>query len=311
MMEREAFFKLETDQVARLVRANGPKVCVLPINGTRRWFMLEHAVHSGADSEAAYLDAMIAAYIRLFKLLFDHGLHTVLSPAFGPDLMARGEDYARMAATGWVTMVGHPDFVDFCERYRVRIRFYGDYVQAFAPTSFAHLVDVFEDLEARTADHDRCRLFFGLFAHDATERVAGIGAHYYQEHGHLPDRKQIVEAYYGEVVEPVDLFIGFDKFSAFDMPLLATGSEDLYFTIAPSPYLNERQLYAILYDHLYARRTEPDYAAIGSEEWSLMQRFYHLNLGNVLGIGTVRDGIWYPLPQVELPEPLKGFVERD
>ncbi|MBN1583971.1 MAG: hypothetical protein JXA89_24900 [Anaerolineae bacterium] len=309
-MNREAFFKLGTDQVAQLVRENGSKVCVLPINGTRRWFMLEDAPRSEVDFETAYLEAMIAAYIRLFTLLFDHGLHTILSPAFGPDLMARGEDYARMAASGWTKMVGHPDFVDFCTRYQVRIRFYGDYARAFAPTSFAHLVDVFEQLETRTADHDRCRLFFGLFAHDATERVADIAVRFYQEHGHTPDRAQIVQAYYGEVVEPVDLFIGFDKFCAFDMPLLTTGSEDLYFTIAPSPYLNKRQLYAILYDHLYARRIEPDYEAIGPDGWSLMRHFYHSNLGNVLGIGTVIKGIWYPLPQVELPDEFE-LVERN
>ncbi len=35
--------------------------------------------------------------------------------------------------------------------------------------------------------------------------------------------------YYGEYVAPVDLFVGFDKFCTFDMPLIATGDEDLYF----------------------------------------------------------------------------------
>ena len=303
-MEREKFWNLTTNQVAQLVRENGPQVCVFPVNGTRRWFMLERAPVPEADFKVAYLEAMIECYVRLFKLLFDHGLDTILSPAFGPDLMARGDDYTQMAAAGWVQMVKHPDFVDFCETYQVGILLYGDYANVFASTPFAHLLDVFDELAARTADHDRHRLFFGLFAHDATESVAEIAIRFYQEHGHAPDKRQIVKAYYGEYVEPVDLFIGFDKFSTFDMPLLATGSEDLYFTVAPSPYLNAQQLRAILYDHLYARRAEPDYSAIGSDGWSLMHNFYRSNLGNALGVGTVRDGIWYPLPQVELPDAL-------
>ena len=40
-MELESFLQLPLEEAARLVRADGPKVAVFPINGTRRWFMLE------------------------------------------------------------------------------------------------------------------------------------------------------------------------------------------------------------------------------------------------------------------------------
>ena len=33
------FLRLPTDEVARVVRASGTKVCVFPFNGTRRWFL--------------------------------------------------------------------------------------------------------------------------------------------------------------------------------------------------------------------------------------------------------------------------------
>ena len=66
-----------------------------------------------------------------------------------------------------------------------------------------------------------------------------------------------------KTLPPVELFIGFDKFTVFDMPLLTTGEEDLYFSVSPSPYMTIRQLRAILYDHLYVRRTpEPDYTTL-------------------------------------------------
>jgi len=108
-------------------------------------------------------------------------------------------------------------------------------------------------------------------------------------------------------VQPVNIFIGFDRFSAFDMPLVATGNEDLYFTVSPSPYLSERQLRRILYDHLYTRRAaEPDYESLSKEAVEHMRAFYQINQDLTQGVGILRDGFWYPLPQVALPP---GFME--
>ena len=153
--------------------------------------------------------------------------------------------------------------------------------------------------------------------------VAGLAVRYYLEHGRVPDRRALVEMYYGEVVGPVDFFIGFGKLRAFDMPLVATGREDLYFTISPSLYLTQRQLRRILYDHLWARtRTKADLqpdevnAAVDSrpgvqtgqtgelsaDDLASMKRFYKANLGRTLGVGTRhQSGRWHPLPQVEAP----------
>jgi tuberculosinol/isotuberculosinol synthase len=308
-VDTETFQNLPTAEVARLVRAAGPKVCVFPINGTRRWFMLEHNWEQDVDSPAMYLEVMIQRHVELYQLLFDHGLGTLLTPSFGPDIMERGEDYVQMAAEGLSRLATHPKLLEFYEAYQVRVRFYGDYRKFFDPTPYAYLSDRFDEVTARTLSHNRHRLFFGLFAHDATETVAEIAVRFYQKHGRLPDKRQIVTAYYGEYVEPVDLFIGFDKFCAFDMPLVATGEEDLYFTVSPSPYLTVRQLRDILYDHLYTRcQGEPDYVAMEPGDWALMRDFYRANSGKTLGVGTKQKhgGFWYPLPQVELPD---GFAE--
>jgi hypothetical protein len=225
----------------------------------------------------------------------------LLTPCFGPDILERGEDYMGMAAEGLSFLASHPDFLRFYDRHRVRVRFYGDYERYFGATPYAYLVDVLDEVRARTAHHSRHRLFFGLFAHDATQTIAELAVGYYARHGQVPDRRALVELYYGEYVDPVDLFIGFDKCAAFDMPLVATGNEDLYFTVCPSLYLDARQLRAILYDHLYTRRGEADYAALGPDEWAYMADFYRANRGKTLGLGTQRQGIWYPLPQVGLP----------
>jgi tuberculosinol/isotuberculosinol synthase len=304
-LDAKTFRHLETTEVARMVRAAGPKVCVFPINGTRRWFMLEHAAELDReqDSVAAYLDIAGKRHVELYRLLFDHGVDTLLTPVFGPELLGRGEEYMHIAAAGLAQLATHPLFQAFYRDFRVRVRFYGDHRRFFSSTPYAHLSDLFDQVTAQTLEHDRCRLFFGVCAHDPVETVAELAVRYHAQHGSTPDRTTLVAQYYGEYVPPVDLFIGFDRFWAFDMPLVATGAEDLYFTVSPSPYLTEAQLRDILYDHLYARRgEEPDYASMETHEWIWMRQFYAANQGRTLGIGAKRAGFWVPLPQVVWPE---------
>lgn len=303
-MDLETFLNLSTDEVARTVRQEGPKVCVFPINGTRRWFMLEHRAGSASASDR-YLDIMTNRHIELYKLFFDHGVDTLLTPIFGPDLLKRGDEYVRMAVEGMAYLGTHSDFLDFYRDYDVRVRFYGDYKKFLEPTRHSHLTEIFDEATEKTLSYDQYRLFFGVFAHDAAETIAELSVDYYNEHGHIPDKCTIVKLYYGEYVAPVDFFIGFDKFSAFDMPIVSTGEEDLYFTVAPSPYLTVRQLRVILYDHIYVRpEGETDYSDLDMDDWSLMRDFYQTNLGKTQGVGArqAQGGFWYPLPQVELPK---------
>ena len=303
-MKQEEFLALATDEIAHLVRQAGPKVCVFPVNGTRRWFMLEHPL-GDQDPVTPYLDAAWRRHVELYQLLFDHGIDTLLTPVFGPDLLDRGEEYVKMAAAGLSGPASHSIFVDFYDAYDVRVRFYGDYHKFFEPTPYRHLRGLFDQITEHTSAHRQFRLFFGVCAHDATERIAELAVRYHARHGRVPDKQALIELYYGENVPPVDLFIGFDKLSTFDMPLLATGNEDLYFTVSPSPYMSERQLRTILYDHLYARPgPEPDYLAMQPQEWDLMRAFYRLNREGTLGVGAKqkKGDFWYPLPQVELPD---------
>lgn len=311
-MEAETFRTLPTEEIAQIVRNQGPRVCVFPINGTRRWFMLEHAQQAAGRSEdllAAYVTISEQRHIELYRLFFDHGITTLLTPIFGPDLSDRGEDYVRMAADGLELLTREPSLLKFYEDYGVRVRFYGDHRKYFGPTPYAYLSDRFDELTARTLHHDRFRLFFGVCANDAVETTGELAVRYYREHGQPPDKRTLIEMYYGEYIPPVDVFIGFDKFSAFDMPLISTGCEDLYFTVSPSPYLNAPQLRDILYDHLFNRRNSgPDYQAMGPDDWAAMRAFYRANLEKTCGVGTRHGpgGCWYPLPQVELPQ---EFIE--
>ncbi|HQE92338.1 MAG TPA: diterpene synthase [Anaerolineae bacterium] len=305
-MQLETFLNLPTAEVARLVREAGPQVGVFPINGTRRWLRLEHPQAVAEDFVTAYLNIAGRRHVELYQLFFDHGVDTLLTPVFGPDILTRGEGYSDLIRDGLSWFARGQDFLDFYDAYDVRVRVYGDYRRYLEPTPYAGVIDDCATLERRTAAHSRYRLFFGVCAHDAAETIAAIGVRFHQQYGRLPTKREMIATYYGEYVAPVDFFIGFDKFAAFDMPLVATGNEDLYFTVAPSLYMSARQVRTILYDHIYMRpHDENSYAEMTEADWAAMREFYEANMENTLGIGTRHPrGVWYPLPQVQLTDML-------
>jgi tuberculosinol/isotuberculosinol synthase len=307
-MDLNEFLAMPTSEVAQIVKDKGPKVCVFPINGTRRWFSLEHSESAGDDYVQTYLELSGKRHIELYKLFFDHGITTLLTPIVGPDILNRGGFYQPLLERGLRWFAVNQDFLTFYDDYDVRVRIYGDAEACLSGSVDASVLQAYEGLTQQTTSHRGYRLFFGICAHDATEKVVEIGAHFHHEHGRLPSRREIVEAYYGEYVEPVDIFIGFDRPSAFDMPLIATGREDLYFTIAPSPYFSRNTLRLILYDHLVSRHVDDaTYTTLSAENWQILADFYSRNRHHVLGLGRRHETgkFWYPLPQVDLPPELK------
>jgi hypothetical protein len=79
------------------------------------------------------------------------------------------------------------------------------------------------------------------------------------------------------------------------MPLLATGEEDLYFSLSPSPYMTKRQLRAILYDHIYVRRMpEPDYTKLSHDELRWLREYYQNNKDYAFGVGKPKFNLWLP-----------------
>jgi len=305
LLERQVFLTADDATIADVVRSKGLKVVTFPINGTRRWYLLEHAPTSDVtDPMQHYMEVAGQQHIALYEMFFKYGEHTLLTPIFGPDLMDRGAGYVQMAVAGMRYFVEDATFLDFYERYDVRVRFYGEHRKFFAGTPFAELSDLFDQIATATQHHTRHRLLIGVCANDNVRPVAEMAVDYYKQHGTVPDRDDLVVMYYGEPVPSVDLFIGFDKFAAFDMPLLTTGEEDLYFTVAPSLYLSDAQLREILYDHLFTRQMhETDYQDLTPDDWQTMRAFYHVNRHNTLGVGKrqAHGNYWYPLPQVTLP----------
>ena len=295
MIPFEQFLELPNADVAARVQSTGHKVCVFPVNGTRRWFVLEHAEKIGKDFFNAYMDEAIKNHVELCKLLFDHGIQTILAPVFGRELMHRGDEYTqRVGIDGLVRTATDPHYRQFFEQYNVKVRFYGDYRDVLAGTPYEYALKAIYEVTEATKQNTAYRLFFGVFADEVTDTIARFSVEHYLAHSSVPDKETLIRKYYGEDLPPVSLFIGFDKFSVFDMPLLANGEEDLYFSVSPSPYMTERQLRAILYDHIYVRRMpEPDYTQLSPEELGWLKAYYHQNKDHAFGVGRLKFNLWF------------------
>ena len=293
-MDRDKFLNLPAEEVAKIVRAGGSKVCVFPFNGTRRWFLLEYGRDFDGDAAENYVDLTTQSYINTYKLVFDHGVDTIVAPVFGGEIMDRGEEYMREIGANMTLLATHPTFLEFYETYGIRVHFYGDYRKQLEDTPYAYVCDAFEEVTKKTARNTQHRLFYGVCADDATATIAELSVKHFQETRETPSRRELIEKYYGEYIEKADIFIGFEKFNVFDYPMLGWGEESLYYTVAPSLYMNSQQLKKILYDYVYLRPVQdPDYFTMAEEDFEAMRKFYKVNREATFGVGEMRGGIWY------------------
>ena len=187
----------------------------------------------------------------------------------------------------------------------VRLRFYGDYEEVLNTPTFRPMLKACEELTVATASGDGPLILMGLFADAPYPHLARLSVDFAAKWGRPPNRRELVECYYGVFVPDLSLYLGFAQPALFDVPLLATGEEDLYATLTPSPDLTEKQLREILYDHLILRpMADPDYEALSDKAWAELDQYNNSYQGATLGVGRIdpTTGLWNPL----LPEPENG-----
>lgn len=294
-MDRDKFLNLPVEEVAKIVREGGSRVCVFPFNGTRRWFLLEYGRDFDGDAAQNYVELTTQGYINTYKLVFDHGIDTIVAPVFGGEILNRGDEYMREIGANMSLLATHPAFLEFYEIHGIRVHFYGDYRKKLNQTPYAHICNSFDEVTQKTAKNTKRRLFYGVWADAATETIAELSVRHFQTTGKTPSRQELIEQYYGEYIEKADIFIGFEKFNVFDYPMLGWGEESLYYTVVPSLYMDCRQLKNILYDYIYLRPVQdPDYFTMPEEDFEAMRHFYEQNREVTFGVGEMRGGIWYP-----------------
>lgn len=289
MTDLDTFVSLSDHQVARLVKEHGQQICVFPISGIRQWYTMEYGNQMSLNNPVHYMNEITQKMLDLYGMFFNQGIHTLVSPLHG--LTDDDGELLASRLRRLEILTTHSDFLSFYEKFGVRVHFFGDFRRQLAGTSFAYLTGQFERLSRHTRKNTAHRLFYGLFTGNAAENIADLSVRHFIRTGQVPNRRTMMELYYGEAIESADLFIGFDTFNPADYPLLDFANENLYFIAAPSFYLEKDQLRRILHDHLHPRQ-ELDYAQLSEGELAALKDFYRAQRHMTLGLGSLRPGTW-------------------
>jgi tuberculosinol/isotuberculosinol synthase len=282
------FLDLPTPQVAEMIRG---LTVGLPIDGTRRWFLLHYPQVWDVEE---YKRLTAQAYVAAFRMLFDHGVETILVPAFGGELMSRGQDYVREMLNGIARLAHHPAFDEFYREYNVRVRFYGDWRRQTRGLPGAEILENAID-QCPAAQHTGTRrLFYALWADDMLVSLVDDMARSKTESVEFT-REAIVTRYYGEYVKPTDIYIGFGRPTVFDVPMLVTSQTDLYYTVVPSLDLDARLFRMIVWDHFVGRWTQQEWDGLTEKDFTALRAFYAVHHDTVLGLGEIDPptGIWH------------------
>ena len=285
----DEFLRLPTPEVAEMIRG---LTMGFPVDGTRRWFLLNHPETWDVEE---YKQLTARQYTKVFAMLFDHGVETILVPAFGGELLSRGQDYVREMMDGIARLAQSSIFTDFYHNYDVRVRFYGDWRRQVQGLPGSEALTLALNSCAATRHTGSRRIFYGLWADDMLVTIVDDLARSRSEVVEFT-REAIVTRYYGEYVKPTDLYIGFGRPTVFDVPMLVTSQTDLYYTVAPSLDLDVRLFRMIVWDHLVGRWTQQEWDGLTETDLAALKTYYTSQHEAVLGLGEVdaATGIWYP-----------------
>lgn len=285
------------ERVARWVESSGHTVVMgWPFNGTRRWYLSHRRRHP--DDTRDYLETLLRRQAELHRMVFAHGVGVMMVPLFGSELLKRGEAYKEYVLGG-LSGLAEDGIYRKLFAAGLRVRFYGDYEGALDTPRLRLVLEACDGLMSATASGEGPLLMIGLFADEPYQTISRLSVEFASRHGRPPDRRELIEAYYGIPLPDLSLYLGFVQPQIFDVPLLATGKEDLYFTMNPSPDLTEPQLRGILYDHLVTRREpEVNYGELSEEARNALADYNERFSGVTVGVGRIdpATGTWMPEP---------------
>ncbi len=250
----------------------------IPFNGTRRWY-LDHFQKNPDDILTSdYVIQSTRRMRQIITMMYADGVTCVYTPLLGRDLAERGAEYMDWANDSIYLLVDE-EAMTWYQSNHVQVSSYGqlDILSADSQNLLENLAEV---TQSSTAQH---YLRYGMFADQPLSIVIEKTLILADQLGRQPTSDELVEAFYSGPRVDMQMWIGSDQPSVFDVPLVMHGATDLYFLQFPTPYLDHQLWRRLLYDILYVRGDEE---TLYPENIS-PQRF-------ITGLGHRADTHWHP-----------------
>jgi hypothetical protein len=254
--------------------------------------------------------------MKVIGTFFANGLQTLFVPCMTHGNLRRNKHYVDRAVNqGLKYILNDDEWFDFYEQNGIRIKVYGN-INLLEDLGFGHALDWITDVTDRTVKNTNHTLYFGVGCsnREEYERLVDHAIDFQKEHGRKPTREEQVEWYYNGHVDDVDFFIRPTILRDSDVqpPLISGVKTQLYFPIAPFPFLDEQNIRQIYYDLLFQRtitfgNDTENLNRLKLEQHELIRQYYENNKSVIIGTGERIGDYWLPVNNLKVPKKLNDI----
>lgn len=302
-IELKDFQFFSKNEISEVVKKSGkPQNVAIMIDGTRRLLKVEPGHNDDAWLyDQSHITALMHKSVQAADDLFDMGIEVVTGPLASYGNMQR-DNFIPTGLERLLDPLLDNFSLQILEKHNATVHFYGDLSlihNHHLGKQIERYLHFFNQLN-QTRDNPTKRILVGLgFTTDRdTVQIAHQAISLYGKTGQYPTQEDLIEAYFGISVPPIDIFIRTNEFKASGglTPLLINHDTQFYFPSSPGLIsINENNLKAILYDYLFNRNLSGghyNHAPITQIEATAIKDFYTSSQDHIAGVGKRIADIW-------------------
>lgn len=286
------------EQVREFCAVHGISSTYLPIDGTRRMFVIQSQDEIPRTEEEflnAYMSLCVDQAFRLMRTLFDLGLRTVVI-LFADDVgIARGNRYAQKTLDNFIReLSSNPDILGFVRSYQPRV-FFSGHTEALARYN-ANAPQLFSEIQRATAESKsgRTAVFHSFLDPASNYQLIADAALALAARGEAITRESLVQHVYGTPLSPIDFTIFFGPPRNHPMPQLLEDRSARFYSATPTFGLTREQIVTAIYYTALGRATPfddyKDYTAMsGAQRESLRERYTRSTHQGLLGSALYQE----------------------
>ncbi|WP_110514395.1 (+)-kolavelool synthase [Herpetosiphon llansteffanensis] len=263
------------------IRQVAPTTMVFSSGGSRRKAALANLPATG-EEYARWSHGQLLACLQLF---FRHGIKHLFLPMLLPNQFQETTPNYREHIERWVAWgAASPAMRDYYREHNWRVRLLDSQASPIIAEAAQSLHQPDDNPEQPT--------LWWFIVRDSADPWQAIFQAAHQTA--FKTRSQAIEALYGEIIPPAELFVSFGKpqINHDVLPPLLVGNLQCYWTQKPGYTLSEREFREILYDFAFLRQT---WQADKTERTKAALEFrQHWERGPILGLGQQLGPFWYP-----------------
>lgn len=301
---REEFLAQPTEEVRRIALEKGkPRVGIFIADGNRRLVMCRTRLSPTSDEfYKEYARFFVDALKESLDIFFNHGLHTLFFPLFGPSLLLRKNKFQSITIPlAYQRIFESDEWLEFYKENGIRVKAYGNLSQLEKiDVNRLNMVEGIRKMIEQTASQDKHILFFGFMAENTPGlEMPQIIIDFYKSTNRAPSPQEMIKIYYGEPVAPADFIITSEKLSGGGAlpPLIAAQKAKTYlFPVPGFLAFNNENYKKILYDLLFFHPYEsvPEYREINTQNIEELNNFYHRYKSVIIGTSERVGNFWVP-----------------